>query len=79
MCAMTSGSTTVIMGVNVVGKPRHYVKERTWALVSSKGESVHAPAGLYEIKGEVSSTESDEKKISLFLNDHMGEPSDQKH
>ena len=65
MCAMTSGSTTVIMGVNV-GRLRHYVRGRSWALVSFRGESVHAPAGLYEIKGEVSSTESDEKKISLF-------------
>jgi len=37
---------------------------RTGALESLEGESVHAPAGLYEIKGEESSAESDEKQIS---------------
>jgi len=37
---------------------------RTGALESLKGESVHAPAGLYEIKGEASSAISDKKRIN---------------
>lgn len=37
---------------------------RTIAFESFEGESVHAPAGLYEIKGEVSSAESDKKKVN---------------
>jgi hypothetical protein len=38
--------------------------EHTGALVSLEGASVHAPAGLYKIKGEESSAGSDEKNIS---------------
>jgi hypothetical protein len=37
---------------------------RTGALESLEGESVQAPAGLYEIKGEMSSAKSNENKIN---------------
>ena len=36
----------------------------TGALESLVDESVHAPAGLYKIKGDASSANSNEKKIS---------------
>jgi hypothetical protein len=51
-----------------VGMPRCYVRwtEHTGALVSSVGASVHAPAGLYEIKGDESSAGSDKKNIRNF-------------
>lgn len=41
-----------------------YCTGRTIALESFEGESAHAPAGLYEIKGEASSAESDQKKVN---------------